>query len=588
MVLKHAHRSVDLVNSIRKIIITKQLIKATEGVLISISGGQDSICLLFLINQLYTQMDLRFSLFWCHHLWQIDSFSLMRQITKISFLFQFDGCFAITSKLVPSEILARNWRHNCSYRICLFYHYSKIILAHSANDKVETILLNLLRGTGTAGLSPLSLKYTNSIANKEHVFSYSVFPMFLFSWSPFYIDLLTLHRINAKKIQKNNRKQAIAIVTNKTFCTTLVSTLSTSFPSSEGVIASDFVDQLYLPLRSNKKGKKETFSDLKNCKTTYPTPKYPISTRSSFFYTTNPKGVSPKYGSLYGKFLQLKYVWKTPCLMLTTQMTTFFAIARNSFGYSEGVIDSSERIRGTLKMTFFPAHSSSYVLWTRGQNQRVYPEGVRQSRQKVPRETAEGFRQSPQEESKKTIQHLHHNCPIFLFSSFKKQIPWISEKLFFRKQKNFFFVDALDFNQMPKQSLSVNFCKHQIFNKDRREKKNKKWFVFVSFTFFKACYTSLQQMQIHQYNKKILSDTIKSSFLQDIFFIDFANTSVTTRYSRDINSFFFWHHQCSKSKGNKLKQLPWKQKNIFILSAYKQLKINVSQDNLLFDFLKPK
>ncbi len=190
MVAKSLHRSVDLVNSIRKSLVTNQLIKGTDKVLLSISGGQDSICLLVVFNQLHAQMELSLGLLWCHHLWQIDSFSLMRQMAKISYLFQLNSCFAITPKPVLSELLARNWRHNCSYRICFFYNYYKITLAHSANDKAETILLNLMRGTGVTGLSPLRWEKRISehfVKKEEHVSQLSTFPNSLFFWSPFFV-----------------------------------------------------------------------------------------------------------------------------------------------------------------------------------------------------------------------------------------------------------------------------------------------------------------------------------------------------------------------------------------------------------------
>ena len=195
MVAKSLHRSVDLVNSVEKSLANKQLIKGClsikstcnifsvppqqpsiecipedltkEKILLSISGGQDSICLLVILNQLCAQMEFKLGLVWCHHLWQIDSFSLMRQITKISYLFQLNSCFAITPKPIPSELLARNWRHDCSARICLFYNYFKMSLAHSASDKTETILLNLMRGTGVAGLSPLSWEKKNGDQEKK-------------------------------------------------------------------------------------------------------------------------------------------------------------------------------------------------------------------------------------------------------------------------------------------------------------------------------------------------------------------------------------------------------------------------------------
>ena len=190
MVAKSLHRSVDLVNSVGKSLVRNQLIKRKDRILLSISGGQDSICLLAILNQFFAQMELNVGLLWCHHLWQIDSFSLMRQITKISYLFQLNSCFAVTPKPVLSELLARNWRHDCSYRICFFYNYYKISLAHSANDKAETILLNLMRGTGVAGLSPLPWEKKNNenrFKKEKPISQFFTFPVFFFIWSPFFL-----------------------------------------------------------------------------------------------------------------------------------------------------------------------------------------------------------------------------------------------------------------------------------------------------------------------------------------------------------------------------------------------------------------
>ena len=217
MVAKPLHRSVDLVNSVGKSLVNKQLIKVglmhksiqntcnifsvsrqnpekqpPDKILLCISGGQDSICLLVILNQLCAQMEFKLGLVWCHHLWQIDSFSLMRQITKISYLFQLNSCFAITPKSIPSELLARNWRHECSARICFFYNYYKMSLAHSASDKTETILLNFMRGTGVAGLSPLSWEKKMTVQDmkqREHVsqlLRFANFQVFFFIWSPFF------------------------------------------------------------------------------------------------------------------------------------------------------------------------------------------------------------------------------------------------------------------------------------------------------------------------------------------------------------------------------------------------------------------
>ena len=152
---KFFYRDIDLVYFVNNKLISNNLINQKDRVLLSFSGGQDSICFVFILNQLYCQLELDITFFWCHHLWQTDSFYLMQQIAKLSFLFQFNSCFPIPLTCISSELLARKWRQSCSYRVCLFYNYSKICLAHTFNDKVENIFLNFIRGTGLIGLAPL-------------------------------------------------------------------------------------------------------------------------------------------------------------------------------------------------------------------------------------------------------------------------------------------------------------------------------------------------------------------------------------------------------------------------------------------------
>ena len=172
MSAKFFYKNIDLVYFVNNKLINNNLINPKERMLLSFSGGQDSICFVFILNQLYSQLELDITFFWCHHLWQTDSLYLMQQIAKLSFLLQFNSCFPIPLNSISSELLARKWRQRCSYRVSLFYNYSKICLAHTFNDKVENIFLNFIRGTGLIGLTPL--RWTqfiskSNITNKKYI-----------------------------------------------------------------------------------------------------------------------------------------------------------------------------------------------------------------------------------------------------------------------------------------------------------------------------------------------------------------------------------------------------------------------------------
>ena len=122
--------------------------KNHKSLLITFSGGQDSVALLVLLFGIQSQNLLKLNILWNHHLWHKDSFFITRHILKLSFLFKISAHSAIATSSVKTEIQARQWRLKVSRRLSNFYKYQNVMQAHSGTDKIETLLLNLFRGTG--------------------------------------------------------------------------------------------------------------------------------------------------------------------------------------------------------------------------------------------------------------------------------------------------------------------------------------------------------------------------------------------------------------------------------------------------------
>jgi hypothetical protein len=99
-----------------------------------------------------------FGLLWCNHFWQRDSFHTMLHVAKVNLCFSSTMCFYLPIESLLCEQNAREWRHKSIQRTCVFFHYESCTQGHTKSDRVETILFNILRGTGIAGLQALRWK----------------------------------------------------------------------------------------------------------------------------------------------------------------------------------------------------------------------------------------------------------------------------------------------------------------------------------------------------------------------------------------------------------------------------------------------
>lgn len=150
--------NVHLINKLNNRIIQNNYIKKNKYILISISGGQDSICLFFIFLQLKKQWNWSFGIIYCNHLWQKNSFYTILLIIKLAYIFKIPVYYTITPNKIFNEYKSRYWRYNTLYRISFFYNYTIITTGHTSSDKIETILFQFTRGTSTKSLTCLHPK----------------------------------------------------------------------------------------------------------------------------------------------------------------------------------------------------------------------------------------------------------------------------------------------------------------------------------------------------------------------------------------------------------------------------------------------
>lgn len=130
-----------------------------EAVLLAVSGGVDSMCMADLF--LNSGLRPRFSVAHCNfHLRGEESDAdetLVRgwcETSGIMFIRKdFDTLGYAASNGVSVEMAARELRYAWFAGLCRENGFSALAVAHNANDNAETMILNMLRGTGVKGMT---------------------------------------------------------------------------------------------------------------------------------------------------------------------------------------------------------------------------------------------------------------------------------------------------------------------------------------------------------------------------------------------------------------------------------------------------
>ncbi len=148
----------------KKILIEKCQIDLKKPVILGISGGVDSSCLL----HLFSKMDIPFIIAHFHHGLRISADDDAQFVEMIAKKYQLPyeigygkvRDFADINGLSIEEA-ARNCRYQFLFEIAEKYSAQSIAVAHNADDQVETVLMHLLRGSGLSGLK--GMKYSTII-----------------------------------------------------------------------------------------------------------------------------------------------------------------------------------------------------------------------------------------------------------------------------------------------------------------------------------------------------------------------------------------------------------------------------------------
>lgn len=135
---------------------SRHLLERNQRLLVAVSGGQDSLCLIKLLLDLQPKWGWQLGIAHCDHNWRSDSKANANYVEQLAETWETAFYCSVAEQSLISEAAARQWRYQALSAIAQENNYSRIITGHTASDRAETLLYNLMRGSGADGLQALT------------------------------------------------------------------------------------------------------------------------------------------------------------------------------------------------------------------------------------------------------------------------------------------------------------------------------------------------------------------------------------------------------------------------------------------------
>jgi tRNA(Ile)-lysidine synthase len=147
-----------ILDKVRNTIKRFNLISKGDKILVGVSGGPDSVTLLFVLNSLKKELNLTLHIAHLDHMLRKDSFKDSIFVCDLAGELKLPVTRAqINVKELARrgslEEIARNARIGFLLSLAKKTKATKIALGHNLDDQAETVLMRLLRGSGLYGLA---------------------------------------------------------------------------------------------------------------------------------------------------------------------------------------------------------------------------------------------------------------------------------------------------------------------------------------------------------------------------------------------------------------------------------------------------
>lgn len=160
----------DLVKKIEKNIAEHNLIASGDSIVVGVSGGPDSMLLLYALNELKDKLNFKIHVAHVNHKIREEAVydeSLVRDFCEKNdiqfFLLTVDVLSEAKKHKISTEECGRCVRYEFFNELLEKTQSQKIAVAHNLGDNAETVFLNLIRGAGLNGISGMKYETGNII-----------------------------------------------------------------------------------------------------------------------------------------------------------------------------------------------------------------------------------------------------------------------------------------------------------------------------------------------------------------------------------------------------------------------------------------
>ena len=155
--------TIDFVRQMHRFISQYKMIEDGETVLVAVSGGADSLALLYGLHALRSQLSCKLHVVHLNHCLRPDADA------DAEFVQQHAAHLELPCTIQRAEVprLVKQWklsveaagrraRYQFYESVCTEVSATKVALGHHQDDIAETVLMNLIRGSGATGLKGIS------------------------------------------------------------------------------------------------------------------------------------------------------------------------------------------------------------------------------------------------------------------------------------------------------------------------------------------------------------------------------------------------------------------------------------------------